>query len=45
MSRSFVILIVILLLLVLGAVGLSSMNTEVPPTRMEKAVNSAALGQ
>lgn len=45
MSRSLLILILIVVAVVGGIFALSSMNTEVPPTRVEKDVLNEALAK
>ncbi|MDB5697782.1 MAG: hypothetical protein JWN69_586 [Alphaproteobacteria bacterium] len=45
MSRSTLIILLFLLLLVGGAIFLSMRNTEVAPTRIEQDVTNEALAQ
>lgn len=45
MSRSLLLLLIILIALVAGAVYLSNSATEVPTTRMEQDVTNEALAQ
>jgi hypothetical protein len=44
MSRSRIILIAVVVIVVAVLIGLSSINTEVPLTPVEKPVPNAALG-
>jgi len=45
MSRSRVILIAAVVIIVAVLIGLSTINTEVPVTHIEEPVTNAALGQ
>ena len=45
MARGRLILIAVLVLIIGGAILLSSLDTEVPPAPVEKAVANGALAQ
>ena len=45
MSRTALLFLILLVLIIGGAVYLSTLDTEVPPTRIEQDVTNEALAQ
>ena len=45
MSRTALLFLILLVLIIGGAVSLSTLDTEVPPTRIEQDVTNEALAQ